>query len=107
MGTADRANLYNDVFALADAALLDYTVALNFSRTLVSEAEYVPWTGVKGNLRSMQRLLETTPAFQPFTVMLTVHPFLGSHYCFTFGEAFIDFHAFIILNMCTDMLNLH
>ncbi|KAK4308314.1 hypothetical protein Pmani_019995 [Petrolisthes manimaculis] len=67
LGTADRANLYNDVFALADAALLDYTVALNFSRTLVSETEYVPWTGVRGNLIIMQRLLETTQTRQPFT----------------------------------------
>ncbi|KAG7172427.1 Glutamyl aminopeptidase-like 3 [Homarus americanus] len=68
VGTAERANLYNDVFALADAALVDYSVALNFSRGLASETDYVPWDSVYTHLIVMTRLLAETKACQPFQV---------------------------------------
>lgn len=66
LGTADRASLYNDIFALADAALVDYCVALDFSRNLSSETDYVPWDSVSSQLIIMERLLMETNAHQPF-----------------------------------------
>nr|XP_045618493.1 glutamyl aminopeptidase-like isoform X1 [Procambarus clarkii] len=66
VGTAERAGLYNDIFALADAALVDYSVALDFSRGLASETDYVPWDSVINHLITMERLLAETDVYQPF-----------------------------------------
>ncbi|XP_069936236.1 glutamyl aminopeptidase isoform X1 [Cherax quadricarinatus] len=66
VGTADRASLYSDVFALANADLLHYSVALNFSRGLVSETDYVPWDSVYEHLIAMGTLLAETDAYKPF-----------------------------------------
>lgn len=66
VATADRASLYSDVFALANADLLHYSVALNFSRGLVSETDYVPWDSVYEHLIAMGTLLAETDAYKPF-----------------------------------------
>lgn len=68
LSAADRAGLYNDVFALADAALLNYTVALDFSSNLANESDYVPWNSVSTVLANMQGLLASTDAYSPFKV---------------------------------------
>lgn len=63
---ADRAGLYNDVFAMANARLLNYSVALDFSRNLAGESDYVPWNTMSSNLINIMRLLASTEAYQPF-----------------------------------------
>ncbi|XP_013180265.1 PREDICTED: glutamyl aminopeptidase-like isoform X2 [Papilio xuthus] len=40
---SDRAHLLNDVFALAEARLLPYDLALNLTTYLTVEKDYVPW----------------------------------------------------------------
>lgn len=54
--------------ALADAELLDYPVALNLTRSLAFETDYVPWTAVVGQLIEMEKLLLETIVNQPFSV---------------------------------------
>ncbi|KAF6129876.1 glutamyl aminopeptidase [Phyllostomus discolor] len=41
--SADRASLIDDAFALARAQLLDYKVALNLTRYLKKEEDFLPW----------------------------------------------------------------
>lgn len=76
----DRANLYNDALALADAELLDYPVALNLTRSLAFETDYVPWTAVVGQLIEMEKLLLETIVNQPFSdyVLTLVEPIYSS-----------------------------
>ncbi|CAG4971610.1 unnamed protein product [Parnassius apollo] len=40
---SDRAHLLNDVFALAEARIVPYDLALNLTTYLVKERDYVPW----------------------------------------------------------------
>ena len=68
LSPADRAGLYSDVFALADAGLLNYTVALDFSRNLASESDYVPWDAMTTTFVVLQRLLASSDAYQSFKV---------------------------------------
>ncbi|XP_036887781.1 glutamyl aminopeptidase [Sturnira hondurensis] len=44
--SADRASLIDDAFALARAQLLDYKVALNLTKYLRLEEDYLPWQRV-------------------------------------------------------------
>ncbi|XP_014694544.1 glutamyl aminopeptidase [Equus asinus] len=44
--SADRASFIDDAFALARAQLLDYKVALNLTRYLKMEQDYLPWQRV-------------------------------------------------------------
>ncbi|KAL2780749.1 glutamyl aminopeptidase isoform 3 [Daubentonia madagascariensis] len=44
--SADRASLIDDAFALARAQLLDYRVALNLTKYLKSEEDFLPWQRV-------------------------------------------------------------
>ncbi|XP_049536355.1 glutamyl aminopeptidase-like [Anopheles darlingi] len=53
----DRTGLLNDAFALADASLLNYSVALELTRYLVKEQEYVPWSAIASKLKSIRNLL--------------------------------------------------
>ena len=55
--TADRAHLLNDVFALADATQLDYSVAMNMSSYLNKELDYVPWKVGTARLAAVYNLL--------------------------------------------------
>lgn len=43
IGTLNRAQLLDDALNLARAGKLDYHLALNLTRYLVHEKEYVPW----------------------------------------------------------------
>ncbi|XP_050691073.1 glutamyl aminopeptidase-like [Eriocheir sinensis] len=63
---SDRAGLYSDVFALADAALINYTVALDFSRNVANESDYVPWYSMATAFSNLQPLLASTDANLPF-----------------------------------------
>uniref|UniRef100_A0A8C3SSD0 Aminopeptidase n=1 Tax=Chelydra serpentina TaxID=8475 RepID=A0A8C3SSD0_CHESE len=44
--SADRAGLVDDVFSLARAELLNYTVPLNLTKYLQNEEDYLPWNRV-------------------------------------------------------------
>ncbi|XP_050088228.1 glutamyl aminopeptidase isoform X2 [Anopheles aquasalis] len=53
----DRTGLLNDAFALADASLLNYSVALELTRYLTDEEEYVPWSAIASKLKTIRNLL--------------------------------------------------
>ncbi|XP_035773194.1 glutamyl aminopeptidase-like isoform X5 [Anopheles albimanus] len=53
----DRTGLLNDAFALADASLLKYSVALELTRYLADEQEYVPWSAIASKLKTIRNLL--------------------------------------------------
>jgi len=46
----DRAGLIDDAFNLARGGYIKYTVALNITKYLAKEEEYVPWAAVDNNL---------------------------------------------------------
>ncbi|XP_066990177.1 glutamyl aminopeptidase-like [Macrobrachium rosenbergii] len=66
LGPSERASLLSDALALADAALLDYDVALDMTRTLASDREYVPWDTAAGHLVVLTKLLIGTGASEAF-----------------------------------------
>ncbi|XP_054747725.1 glutamyl aminopeptidase [Anastrepha obliqua] len=67
---ADRAHLINDVFALAAASQLDYSIALNFSTYLEKELDYVPWSVASSSLGNLRNLLYYTDSFRDFVVFV-------------------------------------
>ncbi|XP_053945390.1 glutamyl aminopeptidase-like isoform X2 [Anastrepha ludens] len=67
---ADRAHLINDVFALAAASQLDYSIALNFSKYLEKELDYVPWSVASSSLENLRNLLYYTDSFRDFVVFV-------------------------------------
>lgn len=56
---ADRANLLGDVFNLAEAGELDYSVALNISLYLTEEHHVNPWKIASSKLKAMNSLLSS------------------------------------------------
>ncbi|KAG0729837.1 Glutamyl aminopeptidase [Chionoecetes opilio] len=81
LNAADRTSLYSDVFAMADAGHLAYTVALDFSHNLASESDYVPWNAMATTFINIMKRLESTEAYKPFKayVMGLVEPLYASH----------------------------
>ncbi|OWR40682.1 hypothetical protein KGM_208533 [Danaus plexippus plexippus] len=58
---SDRSHLLNDVFALAEAQIVSYDVALNLSAYLDVETDYVPWETASSIFSELSdRLLNTT-----------------------------------------------
>lgn len=54
---SDRVQLVNDAFMLADATQLDYKVALDMTRYLTAETQYVPWSVAATNLNRIRNLV--------------------------------------------------
>lgn len=59
----DRSGLLNDAFSLADATQLPYDLALDMTKYLAKENQYVPWSVAASKLTSLKRSLMFTPAF--------------------------------------------
>lgn len=68
--TADRAHLLNDAFSLAEATQLDYDVALELTRFLKNEMEYVPWTVGISKLSVIRKLVYYTVDYPNFLVRI-------------------------------------
>uniref|UniRef100_A0A1A9WMJ1 Aminopeptidase n=1 Tax=Glossina brevipalpis TaxID=37001 RepID=A0A1A9WMJ1_9MUSC len=63
---ADRAHLISDVFALADASQLNYSIALDLSKYLENEVEYVPWSVGVSRLANIRNLVYYTELYSNF-----------------------------------------
>lgn len=63
---ADRAHLINDVFILADAGQVDYSIALDLSQYLENELDYVPWSVAASHLSAIKNLLYFTDLYRDF-----------------------------------------
>uniref|UniRef100_T1PDR7 glutamyl aminopeptidase n=1 Tax=Musca domestica TaxID=7370 RepID=T1PDR7_MUSDO len=63
---SDRAHLINDAFALADAGQLEYSIALDLSKYLENELDYVPWNVGASRLSAIKNLLYFTDLYRDF-----------------------------------------
>ncbi|XP_058129124.1 aminopeptidase A-like [Anopheles ziemanni] len=63
----DRTGLVNDAFALADASMLAYSTALELTRYLSNEAEYVPWSAIASKLKTIRNLLYNFNSYDDIT----------------------------------------
>lgn len=66
----NRAQLIDDAFNLARSGRLDYSVALNLTRYLGGEVEYLPWKAVSTALKFLDAMLGRTPIYGAFQVSL-------------------------------------
>ncbi|XP_038059590.1 aminopeptidase N-like [Patiria miniata] len=63
---SSRATLIDDSFTLARAGKLGYSVALEITRYLENEKDYVPWAASQGVMSYLDQLLITTGAYGSF-----------------------------------------
>lgn len=64
----NRAQIVDDALTLARAGKLDYRIALNLTRYLVNEFEYVPWRSALGALNFIDSMMSSGPDFYLFKV---------------------------------------
>ncbi|XP_061855431.1 aminopeptidase N [Colius striatus] len=63
----NRAQIIDDAFNLARAKYIDVTVALNTTRFLSSETEYMPWKAALNNLQYLQLMFDRSEVFGAMT----------------------------------------
>ncbi|NXW42897.1 AMPE aminopeptidase, partial [Nyctiprogne leucopyga] len=67
---ADRAGILDDVFALARAGLVNYSVPLELTKYLINESDYLPWHRVISSVTYLANMLEDDtnlyPRFQEY-----------------------------------------
>nr|XP_006119336.1 glutamyl aminopeptidase [Pelodiscus sinensis] len=68
--STDRVGLLDDVFSLARAEFLDYSVSLNLTKYLQNEEDYLPWNGVITAVSYLREMLtddtELYPKFKAY-----------------------------------------
>ena len=62
----NRAQILDDVFSLARAGLLDYTLALDQTKYLSKELDYIPWASAFSGFKYLQSMLKRSPGFGKF-----------------------------------------
>lgn len=65
---SDRGHLLNDAFSLAAASTIKYDVALNLTKYLNSEAEFVPWSAALSGLGGLRNNLYSSKSYSLFLV---------------------------------------
>ncbi|PSN55624.1 hypothetical protein C0J52_04058 [Blattella germanica] len=60
---SDRAHLLQDVFSLADAGLVSYDLAMDMTKYLKSETEYIPWSVAYSKLNKLDNLLVSSTSY--------------------------------------------
>ena len=68
MTAEDRAGLLDDAFALSQAGILDTTMTLRLSISLVHEREYLPWSVGISWFYVLDGLLNLTPYYGQYVV---------------------------------------
>lgn len=68
IAATNRAQIVDDALTLARAGKLDYRIALNLTRYLVNESEYVPWRAALGALGFIDSMMCTGPHYNLFKV---------------------------------------
>ncbi|XP_073818650.1 aminopeptidase A-like [Musca autumnalis] len=63
---SDRAHLLNDVFALADASQITYDIALDMTKYLEKEYDFVPWYVAATKLQALQGNLMQTEVYMDY-----------------------------------------
>jgi hypothetical protein len=68
LAAADRAHLLDDVFSLAEAGRVRYNLAMDMTRYLTSETEYVPWKVASTKFNKLETLLASSPSYTKLRV---------------------------------------
>lgn len=68
ISAVNRAQLLDDALNLARADLLDYSTALEITRYLAHEREYVPWKAAINGMTMIGDMLAKTGAFEYYKV---------------------------------------
>lgn len=63
IAATNRAQIVDDALTLARAGKLDYRIALNLTRYLVNEFEYVPWRSALGALNFIDSMMSSGPDY--------------------------------------------
>lgn len=66
LSVSDRAHLLDDAFNFAEAQLLNYQVALDLSKYLYNETDYVPWSVGASNLLKLHSLLKSSNVYETY-----------------------------------------
>ncbi|XP_030828337.1 thyrotropin-releasing hormone-degrading ectoenzyme [Strongylocentrotus purpuratus] len=79
---ASRAALIDDVFSFATEGRLNLSIALDLTRYLERETDYVPWKGAIVTFEYIDRMLRTTPVYGIFKEYIlhqarTVYDYVG------------------------------
>lgn len=64
----NRAQIVDDALTLARAGKLDYRIALNLTRYLINETEYVPWRSALGALSFIESMMSSGSEYYMFKV---------------------------------------
>lgn len=64
----NRAQIVDDALTLARAGKLDYRIALNLTRYLVNEREYVPWRSALGAFNFIDSMMSSGSDYYKFKV---------------------------------------
>jgi aminopeptidase N len=70
IGIINRAQLLDDALNLACAGLLDYATALDVTRYLANELEYLPWKSALNALGYIDSMLVKTGHYDKFKVRI-------------------------------------
>lgn len=68
--TINRAQIIDDSLDLARANLLDYHIALNTTKYLLKEQQFVPWEATLNAFAFLDRMLRRTAAYGMWKVRL-------------------------------------
>lgn len=68
LDSADRANLLNDAFNLADSEIITYDIPLKLSNYLTYEDNVVPWAVAQTEFLSLRNKLQETLAYNSSAV---------------------------------------
>jgi hypothetical protein len=76
---ADRAHLLDDIFSLAEAGLVSYTLAMDMTKYLTSETEYVPWSVASTKFKKFHTVLISSPSYAKLKVRRKVTVLCSLH----------------------------
>lgn len=73
IASTNRAQIVDDALTLARAGKLDYRIALNLTRYLVNENEYVPWRSALGAFNFIDSMMSSGADYCLFKVCVKIH----------------------------------
>lgn len=98
ISVANRAQIMNDALNLAKANILDYEVALDLTKYLEREEDYLPWESSFSSLNYISSMLSRSSGNRFFKVK-QINIFVNMHLmktCHRITETFEkDSHAFV------------
>jgi len=69
----------DDVFSLAEAGLVSYNLAMDMTRYLTSETEYIPWSVASSKFKKFHTVMISSPSYaklkvrRKLTVLFSLH----------------------------------